>query len=97
MCSLDASSIEKVPESALGMALHAILLAISQRIALDIERYESHVDLSVVPPLCPLAISPSDFSHGAELIDRARVQTEDWIAQGMPTERQSQLLSVHSH
>jgi NTE family protein len=92
-----ACSIEKVPENALGMALHAILLAISQRIAFDIERYDSRVDLKVVPPLCPLAISPSDFSHGAELIDRARVQTEDWLAQGMPTDRQSQLLSVHSH
>lgn len=90
-------SIEKVPESALGMALHAIMLAISQRIAFDIEWYESRVDLKVVPPLCPLAISPSDFSHGAELIDRARVQTEDWLARGMPSERQSQLLSVHSH
>jgi len=92
-----ACNIEKVPESALGMALHAIMLAISQRIAFDIERYESRVDLKVVPPLCPLAISPSDFSHGAELIDRARVQTEDWLARGMPSERQSQLLSVHSH
>ena len=92
-----ACSIEKVPESALGMALHAIVLAISQRIAFDIERYESRVDLKVVPPLCPLAISPSDFSHGAELIDRARAQTEEWLAQGMPTESQSRLLSVHSH
>jgi hypothetical protein len=31
-------------------------------------------------------MNPSDFSHGAELIDRARVQTEDWLAHGLPTE-----------
>jgi NTE family protein len=92
-----ACSIEKLPESALAMALHAILLAISQRISFDIERYESRVDLKVVPPLSPLAISPTDFSYGAELIDRARQQTEEWLAQGMPTRRQSQLLTVHSH
>ncbi len=90
-------SIEKVPESALGMALHAILLAISQRIAFDIERYEGRVDLKVVPPLCPLAISPSDFSHAAELIPRARTKTAHWLAQGMPSEGRSQMLSVHSH
>jgi NTE family protein len=92
-----ACSIEQVPTSALGMALHAILLAISQRMAFDIERYEGRVDLKVVPPLCPMAISPSDFSHGAELIDRARVQTEDWFARGTPAGGQSRLLTVHSH
>src|SRR5262245_58945937 len=63
-------------ESALGIAVHAILLAIGQLIAFDIERYHSRVDLKVVPPLCPVAISPSDVSHAAELIDRARVPTE---------------------
>ena len=92
-----ACAIEKVPESALATALHAIMLAIGQRISFDIERYETRVDLKVVPPLCPLAISPADFSYGAELIDRARAQTEQWFAQGMPTERQSQLLKVQSH
>jgi NTE family protein len=70
------------------------MLAVSQRITFDIERYESRVDLKVVPPLCPLAISPSDFSRGAELIDRARMQTEDWLEQGMPTEGQARLLSA---
>jgi NTE family protein len=89
-----ACSIEEVPDSALGMALHAITLAISQRIAFDIERYESRVDLRVVPPICPLSISPSDFSRGAELIDRARVQTEEWLAEGMPAEGQAQVLSA---
>jgi NTE family protein len=91
-----ACSVEEVPESALGMALHAITLAISQRTAFDLERYESCVDLKVVPPLCPLAINPSDFSHGAELIERSRIQTEDWLEQGMPTDTwgQSRLLSA---
>jgi len=92
-----ACGIEEVPQSALGMAMHAIVLAISQRIAFDIERYEDRVDLKVVPPLCPLTISPTDFSHGAELIARARTQTERWLSREIPTIGQSQLLSVHSH
>ncbi len=89
--------IEKVPDSALGLALHAITLAISQRIAFDIERYETQVKLRVVPPLCPLTISPADFSHGAELIDRARAQTEGWLETGTPVAGQSRLLAVHTH
>jgi NTE family protein len=97
MPSGGACGIEEVPESALGMAMHAIVLAISQRIAFDIERYENRVDLKVVPPLCPLTISPTDFSHGAELIDRARSQTDEWLRRATPTTGQSQLLSVHSH
>lgn len=92
-----ACGIEEVPQSALGMAMHAIVLAISQRIAFDIERYETQADLRVVPPLCPLSISPTDFSHGAELIDRARAQTEAWLARAKPTTGQSRLLSAHSH
>ena len=92
-----ACGIEKVPPSALAMALHAIMLAISQRIAFDIERYEHRVDLKVVPPRCPLAISPTDFSHSAELIDRARAQTEAWLERGTPPTGQSRLLAVHAH
>jgi NTE family protein len=92
-----ACSVEKVPESALGMALHAIVLAISQRIAFDIERYQGRVDLKVVPPLCPLAISPSDFSQASGLIARARARTENWLADGMPSEGQLQMLSMHTH
>jgi NTE family protein len=97
MPSGGACGIEEIPESALGMAMHAIVLAISQRIAFDIERYEHRVDLRVVPPLCPLTISPTDFSHGAELIERAHNQTEQWLRQKTPSTGQSQLLSVHSH
>jgi NTE family protein len=92
-----ACGIEKVPDSALGLALHAIMLAISQRIAFDIERYETRAELRVVPPLCPLSISPADFSHSAELIERARTQTDAWLETATPTAGQSRLLTVHSH
>jgi NTE family protein len=92
-----ACGIAKVPDSALGMALHAILLAISQRIAFDIERYETQADLRVVPPVCPLPVSPADFSHAGELIDRARAQTEAWLETPTPVAGQSRLLAVHSH
>ena len=89
--------IEEAPGNALGLALHAIVLAISQRIAFDINRYETRVSLKVVPPLCPLNISPADFSHGAELIARARTQTEEWLETTPPAVGQARLLNMHSH
>lgn len=92
-----ACGIKQVPDSALGLALHAIMLAISQRIAFDIERYETRAELRVVPPLCPLSISPADFSHGAELIERARAQTEEWLKTATPSAGQSRLLTAHFH
>lgn len=92
-----ACGIDVAPRSALGMALHGILLAICQQIAFDIGRYENRVELKVVPPLCPLTTSPTDFSHAAELIDRARTQTAAWLDGNVPVGEQSQLLTVHSH
>jgi len=35
-----------------------------------------------VPPLCPLSVSPYDFSRGAELIARAADQTRRWLDKG---------------
>jgi NTE family protein len=69
------------PGSALGMALHALSLVVHHRLALDIERYSDVVDLRVVPPLCPIAVPPTDFSQGESLIERAYSHTAAWIAQ----------------
>ena len=60
---------------ALGMALHALTQTVNQRLAIDVERYEPTVGLRVVPPLCPIRTSPSDFSGGSDLIDRAHTAT----------------------
>ena len=35
-----------------------------------------------VPPICPLAASPYDFSHAGEMIDKAARSTERWLEQG---------------
>lgn len=68
------------PTTVLGMALHALTLSLNQRLALDIERFESVVELRVLPPLCGVPISPADFSHGDELIARAHSSTRQWLA-----------------
>lgn len=83
------------PSSALAMALHAVSLVIHQRLAVDVERYEHHVDLRVVPLLCPITVALSDFSRSGELIERAHDATRAWLATGPPASGQAKLLEPH--
>ncbi len=78
-------SLETAPRGALGMVLQAVTVMIGRQLVVDIERFRDAVDLRVVPPLCPLDVSPIDFSRSAEAcIARARVTTEQWLADGQP-------------
>ena len=79
------------------MALHAVTLAVNQRLAVDVARFEAAVDLRVIPPLCPLAISPVDFSHSASLIERSHVATGQWLATSHRITGQAALLEPHRH
>jgi NTE family protein len=62
--------------------LHAITLLIAHQLVTDLERCGGQVEIITVPPLCPLAVSPYDFSRAGELIDRSAAQTRRWIEQG---------------
>jgi len=79
------------------MALHALTLAINQRLAVDVARFEEDVDVRVIPPLCPTRINPADFSHSAELIDRSHAITRKWLAARHPVTGQAALLEPHRH
>lgn len=92
-----ACALERSPRSALGMALHALSLLIEQQLMRDIERYESSCALHVLPPLCPLAVQPSDFSHTTELITRGHRETAAWLDSDPPVHGQHALLSFHHH
>lgn len=79
-----ACALTSPPRSALGIALQALTLLVNHRLALDVERYRDLVELRVVPSLCPLRVSPADFSRARELIDAAYASTRDWLAAGCP-------------
>jgi NTE family protein len=66
-----ACALEEPPGGALGMALHAISLLTHRRLVEDAERHRDDADLVVLPPPCPLRVTPIDFGHADELIDRA--------------------------
>jgi NTE family protein len=86
-----------LPHSALTMALHALTLTVNHRLAVDVARFEPAVELHVVPPLCPIATSGSDFSHAATLIERTHAATREWLAACPPSTGQAVLLEPHRH
>ncbi|MFN2376039.1 MAG: patatin-like phospholipase family protein [Candidatus Binatia bacterium] len=93
-----ACALPRPPTSSLGMALHGLSLALQQRLAIDIARFEPIVDLRVVPPLCPVPTSPADFSQAGALIDGARDSTEHWLRSLCPHPTgQALKASIHSH
>jgi NTE family protein len=91
-----ACALDGPPRSALGMALQAITLLVQQRLAADAAREWGAVDLRIIPPLCPLVVSPVDFGYTAELIDAAHASTTRWLEES-PAEDPARLLLPHRH
>jgi NTE family protein len=77
------------------MAMHAFTLAVNQRLASDVERFERVVNLHVVLPLCPVPMSPADFSRSASLIERAHDSTRSWLSTSHCAVGQAKLLAPH--
>lgn len=93
-----ACALERPPRSALATAVHALTLLIEQRLVHDVARYQDQVELIVIPPLCPLAVSSLDFRQAPELIDRARDASHRWLDQGGHRRPDPQrFLSLHTH
>jgi NTE family protein len=55
---------------------------IAHQLVMDLERCGGQAEIVTVPPLCPLAVSPYDFSHAGELIERTAEQTRRWLQRG---------------
>jgi NTE family protein len=66
-----ACRLERPPRGALEMVLQALSLLTQRRLIEDIERHRDAARLIVLPPPCPLSVTPFDFSHAGELIGRA--------------------------
>jgi NTE family protein len=93
-----ACALTTAPRSAVATAVHAMTLLIEQRLAIDVAAYHDRVDLVVLPPLCPLAVSSADFGHAAHLIERAHTAAGRWLDAGnhhLP--HPERFLSLHRH
>jgi NTE family protein len=93
-----ACALPSPPASALGTAFQALTLLIEDRLARDVAASGQAAAIRVLPPLCPLRVSPVDFTRGAELIDRARAASTRWIDEGgVDLPRSEQFLRNHAH
>lgn len=72
------------PKSAVAMALHGLAMLVEQRFIAETSRRTYPVPVHLIPPPCPIAVTPMDFSQSEQLMDRARRGTAQWIANGEP-------------
>lgn len=93
-----ACALEAPPQDAIGCALHALTLLVAHQLVTEIERHREQVEIVTVPPLCPLTVSPYDFSQAGDLIERAADQTRRWLDKhGLTRQRVPDALRGHSH
>ncbi len=77
-----ACALAAPPRGAIACALQAITLLTAHQLVVQIEQFRERVEIVTVPPLCPLSVSPYDFSRAGELIERAAEQTRRWLDRG---------------
>jgi NTE family protein len=77
-----ACALRSPPKGVAARAMHAISQLVSRQLVNDIDYYASKAEIRVVPSLCPLEISPYDFSACAGLVDQSEAKTRAWIEAG---------------
>jgi NTE family protein len=77
-----ACALKEPPRTAIGKALHAITLMINWQLMHELEHVPKRLEVHLVPTLCPLAISPFNFSASRQLIARATETSQKWIESG---------------
>lgn len=93
-----ACALDDAPSTPLSSALQALTLLIEQRLILEVAHFAERTDIRVLPPLCPLSVSSTDFRHGALLAERSRAATERWLDEGGPRlAHPERFLSLHHH
>lgn len=88
------------PVSALGIALTSLSLLLHRGLIAQVRAYAGAARLHVVPPLCPLSVSPADFTHTSALIRRAHGCTREWLetrVRGVEPVDEASVLAWHSH
>ncbi|MGJ9419108.1 patatin-like phospholipase family protein [Massilia sp. CMS3.1] len=93
-----ACALQRPPVTLIAQVLHALSLLIARQLVADLQRYASAAQLIVVPPLCPLDVSPYDYSACGTLISRAKASTKTWLmANGMQQPAIPMQLLEHHH
>lgn len=86
------------PRGAIASALHGLTLLVASQMIAELKTLDPKIEHHVVPSLCPVDVSPLDFSTTAKLIDAAERQTSDWLNEGgLQTQTIPPMLSPHAH
>lgn len=88
-------ALNRAPRSTVGVALQALSVLVQRQVWQDISRYSGECRLHIVPPICPVSVSPLDFTQSATLIETAYRSTRDWLDKGAPSA--VELLQPHHH
>lgn len=93
-----ACALKGPPSGLIARALHAVTLLIAWQLQHEISSMPATVDVHVAPTLCPLDVSPFDFSASDRLIARAARSTAEWIAGGgLERPAHANELAAHHH
>ncbi|MGL1751847.1 hypothetical protein ACSTHE_00095, partial [Vibrio parahaemolyticus] len=66
----------------IARSVHALNLLSAGHTLSEVLKLGASVEISVVPPLCPLKGSLYEFSQTASLIERAYASTRAWLERG---------------
>lgn len=75
----NACDIKEPPRGVVAMLLHATSLLVMRRLLVEIELLRDRAELIVLPPPCPLMITPIDFSQADELIRRGYEDSRKYL------------------
>lgn len=93
-----ACALRTPPKTPVAALVHAFTLLTHQRLVADIAFYRDRVDLVVLPPPCPIRISPANFTRSADLIRMGRVHAERALSRaGGRRTHPDRLIATHSH
>ena len=93
-----ACSLQAPPSGAAARGLHALTLLVAHQMVRDLKLLAGLADIHVVPNLCPLDVSPFNFLHSHDLIERAADSTRRWIeADGLTRHFIPSALFAHRH
>lgn len=92
-----ACSLQAPPHGAVGRGLHALTLLIANQMQRDVRLLEGRAEVHVAPHLCPLTVSPFNFDHGGELIERSAALTQAWLESGGLERCESADVFDHKH
>ena len=91
-----ACALRRPPASAVAQVMHALSLLVARQLVRDLEYYAAAARIIVVPPLCPLDVSPYDYTACAALIARAALNTRHWLEDG-GMQQTSASMQLHEH